>query len=166
MRIGLLSDTHNNLGALQAALRLFRAEGVGRLVHCGDMTSARTAALLEGFEVLCVAGNVDQNPQDIRRALQDLHPGNRYSQHYHGRLGTASLAVTHSHVPGKLEQLLRAGRYDYVLHGHTHRRRDERLGRTRVINPGALGGTRYESRSVALLDLATDQLDFRTVAEY
>jgi predicted phosphodiesterase len=27
-------------------------------------------------------------------------------------------------------------RYDYLLHGHTHVRRDERAGRTRIINPG------------------------------
>ena len=48
---------------------------------------------------------------------------------------------------------------DYLLHGHTHCRRDERLDGTRVINPGALGGVQYESRSLCVLDLDTDDLD-------
>jgi predicted phosphodiesterase len=37
---------------------------------------------------------------------------------------------------------------------------DKRIGKTRVINPGALGGLKKQSRSVALLDLETDQLIF------
>jgi hypothetical protein len=37
---------------------------------------------------------------------------------------------------------------------------DKRIGRTRVINPGSLGGLKKQSRSVALLDLETDELNF------
>jgi len=47
-----------------------------------------------------------------------------------------------------------------VIHGHSHLHRDERLGATRVINPGALGGLRREPRSVAVLDVAADLLRF------
>lgn len=45
-----------------------------------------------------------------------------------------------------------------MFHGHTHRRHDGRVGATRVINPGALDGLRYEKRSFAILDLANDYL--------
>ena len=41
-------------------------------------------------------------------------------------------------------------------------RRDERFGKTRIINPGALH--RASEKTVALLDLATDQLEFIRVA--
>jgi predicted phosphodiesterase len=57
-----------------------------------------------------------------------------------------------------LEALLIA-QPDYLLMGHTHRRHDARVGLTRVINPGALGGTQHEARSVCVLDLANDQLE-------
>jgi hypothetical protein len=52
------------------------------------------------------------------------------------------------------------GQLDYLFTGHTHVRMDKRIGRTRLINPGALGGTRKQSRSVAILDLDTDELIF------
>ena len=44
--------------------------------------------------------------------------------------------------------------------GHTHRRRDQTIGRTRVINPGALGGVRWQRRSFCILDLATGEARF------
>jgi predicted phosphodiesterase len=57
-----------------------------------------------------------------------------------------------------LEMLLFA-EPDYLFTGHTHRRCDKRIGPTRVINPGALGGTQHETRSICILDLATDRLE-------
>jgi len=49
-----------------------------------------------------------------------------------------------------------ASNFDVVIHGHTHRWRDEVIGRTRFINPGALH--RASSWTVALLDCSSDQL--------
>lgn len=40
----------------------------------------------------------------------------------------------------------------------THRFRDEMVGATRVINPGALGGRFVGERSFATLDLIKDEL--------
>ena len=53
-----------------------------------------------------------------------------------------------------------SGDYAYVLHGHTHYRADWWAASTRVLNPGALGGTKRESRSVCILDLETGQARF------
>ena len=50
---------------------------------------------------------------------------------------------------------------DYILHGHTHCKRDERIGRCRVINPGALH--RANPKSVATLDTASDTLTFHDI---
>ena len=42
--------------------------------------------------------------------------------------------------------------------GHTHIKRDEKIGKTRVINPGAL--FRIYPYTIALLDVETDRLEF------
>ncbi len=68
------------------------------------------------------------------------------------------IGMTHGDREEVFEDLLQA-EPDYLFHGHTHRRRDERVGSTRVINPGALGGIQYEPRSICILDIETDQLD-------
>ena len=73
-------------------------------------------------------------------------------------VGGRLIGITHGDREDVFEGLLLA-EPDYVFHGHTHRRRDERVGPTRIINPGALGGIRHEARSICVLDLATDQLE-------
>ena len=42
------------------------------------------------------------------------------------------IAFTHGHMPRLLDDAIREG-VDYLLHGHTHQLRDERIERTRVI---------------------------------
>ena len=166
MKIGILSDTHNNTENLKRALTIFRREGVETLIHCGDMTTAKTAVHLAGFTLVYVHGNMDANPIAIRRALFELNPSSVAANHFSGELiPGVRVAATHSHIPGKLDSLIRDG-YNYVFHGHTHRRRDEIIGPTRVINPGALGGAQHEPRSICILDLKTGQSRFINLADW
>jgi predicted phosphodiesterase len=65
------------------------------------------------------------------------------------------IAFTHGHLYECVKQALASG-VDYLLFGHTLEVRDERIGRTRVINPGALHrAARY---TAALLDPGADSL--------
>jgi predicted phosphodiesterase len=50
----------------------------------------------------------------------------------------------------------------YLCHGHTHCVTDQRIGGTRIINPGAL--QRAAQYSVALLDTEDDTLSFYPIA--
>jgi putative phosphoesterase len=168
MKIGILSDTHNHVANLRRALDLFRVEGITTLIHCGDMTSPETAAHLAGFQVIYTVGNSDGSAEALHNVLADLHPENIFTETWTGTLGGVRLAATHGHLPGKVESLVRSGRYAFVFHGHTHRRREETAGwrRTRVINPGALGGARYEARTVCILDLDGREVRFVTVSDW
>ena len=55
-------------------------------------------------------------------------------------------------------RLLSEQRHDYLLQGHTHVKQDIRVGRMRIINPGALH--RANPKTVALLDTAADAVEF------
>ena len=57
-----------------------------------------------------------------------------------------------------LNGAIQSNKYDYILTGHTHQKRDDKVGKTRIINPGAL--FRVYPCTVALLDLENDKLDF------
>ena len=169
MKIGILSDSHNHVGNLRRALDLFRAEGISTLIHCGDMTSPETAAHLAGFQLIYVLGNSDGSAEALHNTIADLHPGNIFEREaFTGTLGGVRLAATHGHLPGKVDSLVRSGRYSFVFHGHTHRQRNETAGwrKTRICNPGALGGSRYEPRSICILDLATREVRFLTVSDF
>ena len=55
-------------------------------------------------------------------------------------------------------RVLAEQKHDYLLQGHTHVRQDVRVGRTRVINPGALH--RANPKTVALLNTSNDFVEF------
>jgi predicted phosphodiesterase len=105
---------------------------------------------------------MDQDKTDLALAAQ--HIGRPAPQHV-ARLTIDGypIAVTHGHHG--LERLISEQEYRYVMHGHTHARRDTVIGRTRVINPGALGGRKPAPRHIAVLDTASDDLRFIEVPE-
>jgi putative phosphoesterase len=162
MKIGILSDTHNLTNNIRAALAVFEREGVRRLFHCGDITAEETLGLFVGWDITFVWGNMDLAQGSLQAAARqlDLRPPVPLVR---VTLDGASITALHGHE--RLMSIINSPLPDgivrgYVLHGHTHQRRDERLGPIRVINPGALGGTRRESRSLAILDVAADDLRF------
>ncbi len=163
MKLGILSDTHNHLANLTTAMELFRAEQVTRLIHCGDFTSAETAGRLKGFVVHHAWGNGDFDFEGIQAALIELDPENTSALLFSAVLNGKKIAAVHGHERGRLDVLIQNGHYDYVFHGHSHRRRDVQIGATRVINPGALGGLAREERSICILDLETGDADFRSI---
>ncbi len=160
MKLGVLSDTHNSLTNLETALKFLRREGVDTIIHCGDLTTPETAATLRGFRVIHAIGNGDYDNGQIRQVLIGLNPQNFSGALFSGEIGGVKLAVTHGIQASQVRQLTQSGEYRYVFVGHSHRRRDEQIGATRLVNPGALGGVKVEERSIYLLDLETSQGEF------
>lgn len=157
MRVGLISDTHDHLSRLQAALAHFRREEVYTLLHAGDLISPGTLALLCGFDLWLARGNMDGD-QTLPTLAEALFGPGRLAEVHYLTLDAKALALLHGHRPAQLDALIGSGHYAYVIHGHTHVPRDERRGPTRIINPGALGGMPRRPPSYAILDLASDDL--------
>jgi hypothetical protein len=156
MLLGILSDTHDRYEIMGAAVRTLKERGAAFFIHCGDVCTPNLLDHLAGLPSAFVFGNCDWD----RLALQ------RYGEAievpcYGGladlELGGKRVAVLHGDDKQRLDAVLKAQEHDYLFHGHTHVRRDERIGRTRVINPGAL--FRASVKTVALLDTDTDRLE-------
>jgi putative phosphoesterase len=162
MLIGILSDTHNESELTQRALNILCERGVERLIHCGDLTTPEIVSMFEGWRVDFVYGNMDRQRGALLDAVAALESAS-IAETQLLYLGGKRFAVIHGHQEEQLDNLI-SDNYDYVVHGHTHSRRDETRGRTRVLNPGALGGTRREGRSVCVIDLANGSVEFITVA--
>ena len=161
MILGLLSDTHDRLDAMAAGVALLRDHGAEFFIHCGDVGSERVLDYLAGLPAAFVFGNTDWDRAALARYAGSIGVA------CHGTLADLTLAgkkiaVTHGD-DFKLKQRLLAGQqHDYLFQGHTHVRADQRVGRTRVINPGALH--RASVKTVATLDTEIDQLSFLVLA--
>ncbi|MBA4399897.1 MAG: hypothetical protein C0396_08540 [Anaerolinea sp.] len=160
MRIGIISDTHNRADALQSALQTLRHLHIDTFFHCGDVTTLETARLMLGFTVHYVFGNGDADSIDIQNMLTAANPESSGGLVYTGQIDGVRIAAAHGHIAGKVNALVASGEYDYVFHGHTHVQKDEMIGRTRIINPGALGSNRYDGRCLCILDLKTGQIEY------
>ena len=142
------------------AVRALLARKAEFFIHCGDVTTPRLLDPLAGLRAAFVFGNCDWDRQALASYAESVGVA-CHATFADLELGGKSIAVTHGDDHGKLEDAIESGRYDYVFHGHTHVRRDQRAGRTRVINPGALH--RATTKTVALLDTDTDALEFLTI---
>jgi putative phosphoesterase len=159
MRIGLLSDTHDNLASVQAAAAVLVREEISVLLHCGDVCGPSIIEALDGFTVYLAQGNMDRMPA-LGTAVQTLREPGRLARCHDLALEGFRVALVHGDDGGLLRRLIQSGAYAYVFHGHTHRRGDRQVGSTRVINPGALGGLRRGPRSFCVLDLQTGAARF------
>jgi putative phosphoesterase len=167
-RIGLLSDSHGRAATTQRATRLLIEHGAEVLLHLGDIGTLEVLdAMIEKLDaagkpdppVHIVFGNCDWDCDALSAYAVNL--GISVDDPV-GRLKADGRVVVfqHGHQEAAMEQTL-AGGADYLCHGHTHEARDDQLGATRVINPGAL--FRASQYSVALLDTATGEVQFITV---
>ena len=172
MILGILSDTHGRRQIAAVALRLLQQLGAEAFVHCGDVGGPALLDEFAGRRAWVLYGNMDD--VDAARLCEAGDPGLTVSVSGPLRieLDGRVLAVFHGHeaefarwidaldTHGALPPA--CGRCDYILHGHTHRVRDVRVGAVRIINPGAL--YRAAVHTVATLDLQSDMLQFWQVS--
>ncbi|MCX6098927.1 MAG: YfcE family phosphodiesterase, partial [Candidatus Bipolaricaulota bacterium] len=80
MRLGILSDSHDNLPALARIVERFNAENVDLVLHAGDFVSPFTAIPLSKLRARLVGvfGNNDGDGLYLTRRFEGvgtLHPG-------------------------------------------------------------------------------------------
>jgi hypothetical protein len=163
MQIGIISDTHDNIAAVDQAADRFKTEGVDVIIHCGDFIAPPVIPYFEEFEVHGVLGNNDGEVAGLYAAFDALGSGSEL----HGRFAELtfdglSFAVLHGESFAEVQAVAGAETYDYVCYGHHHEREHTETGRTTLMNPGAHFPTvSEENRTVAIVDTETESMRFR-----
>jgi len=141
MKIGVISDTHDQAAHIVEMVRLLNEEEVGLVVHCGDWVAPFILHFFEGLKAP-LRGIFGNNDADRFRHLTfkdkwglDLEFEERFLKlDIEGR----KIAAFHGDYPELVEGLVDSGHWDAVFHGHTHRRVNEVKGKTLSLNPGSL----------------------------
>jgi len=154
MRIGIVSDTHNNLKNVVRIVELFNAAGVERVIHTGDITQAKTLEVFARLDapLTGVFGNNDQERASLEGAIDRYGFDFReppYELYWHGQ----RIIVVHD--PLEFDGHLRAGRdgHHLALHGHTHLHRQEWRDRQLIFNPGECAGHMVGLNQIGVVDL-------------
>ncbi|HSU60494.1 MAG TPA: metallophosphoesterase family protein [Bryobacteraceae bacterium] len=143
MRIAILSDIHDNLWNLAAAIH--HVQDAGILICCGDLCSPFVMDELAGFpgEVHIVFGN---NDADLYRITMKASKNPRI--HLHGELLQTNFegkrfAVNHFDYLAR--PISKSGDYDVVCFGHNHEFEVSHECSCLLINPGPIMGAKFSS---------------------
>ena len=154
MRIGILSDTHDYLEMVDAAVGQLNRERVDLALHAGDYISPFVIPRLANLRspLIGVLGNNDGDHHLLTA---------RFAEHDHLSLRGAFAAVTmggmtiallHGDDRELLQALIGRKAFDVVVHGHTHQVGVRKLGGTLVVNPGETCGYLTGRPTIAVLD--------------
>jgi len=141
MKIGVISDTHDNLIKIKEAVRILNEKKVEFVFHCGDFIAPFSLIPLE--ELNCDWRGVLGNNDGERGGLAKKSEGRIKNSPFFISLSSKRIVLTH------IYQELEA---DIILFGHTHNpqiKKDKRL----VVNPGEIGGWLTTKSSLVILDL-------------
>ncbi|MDP6380692.1 MAG: metallophosphoesterase [Phycisphaerae bacterium] len=153
MKVGIISDTHDNLGAVAAAMSEFRASEVEAILHAGDYVApfALKPIVEVGVPVHGVFGNCDGEHAGLSTLLPGISAGPKHIQ-----LGGSKICIIHDATKLSHEDLLAS---DIVVCGHTHRTNIETREECLWINPGECGGWLTRRSTVAILDTVTRETE-------
>ncbi len=172
MKICILSDTHDRVDYLHAALEMARTQGVEVVLHCGDVVAPYTLKRTRefGLPIHVIHGN---NKGDLAVLCQLAHDPDSLI-HYHGRdariaLGGRSIFMVH--FPEYAQAIALTGEHDLVCCGHNHRCKIETVthasgdGTTLLVNPGSASGMGNIQPTCAIGDLETMKFEILDVPE-
>ncbi|MEM5810062.1 MAG: YfcE family phosphodiesterase [Candidatus Aenigmatarchaeota archaeon] len=161
MKIAIISDTHDNLINIQKAMDFIKKEDVGVIIHCGDVSNLFTLnEILKNFqgEFYLSLGNADDDSLKDKEILKKSKNLKIYENF--GEFEMEGKKIAFSHFPQVCQNLSQLQKYDFVFYGHTHKPLEEKIGKTRLINPGNLAGLYYKA-SFAIYDSREDSLKLK-----
>ena len=169
MKICILSDSHDHIALLDAAVERAKIEGAEAVLHCGDVVAPSTLHCLEkhGLPVHVIHGN---NTGDLY-SLGRLAANTSSVIQYHGmdagvELGGRRIFLVH--YPHYARAMAATGDWDLVCCGHSHKPRMQRIpnirgGETLLLNPGTIGGVGQAPATLMLGDLGTMEFEISEV---
>ncbi|WEL23290.1 metallophosphoesterase [Candidatus Nanohalovita haloferacivicina] len=162
MKIGIVSDTHDNIEKAEKAADFFEGR-VEKVFHCGDMVAPFTAEVFDrDFEFYSVRGNND-GEWNLKQAVQKF--GDFHNNMMEVEVDSLKIAVYHGTEEEIVNGLVEKD-YDYVFRGHTHERKLEEKGDTVEVNPGGIKlPGQEEGFSVAVLYTEQQEIEFHLMEE-
>lgn len=150
MKIAIVSDTHDNLANLDKFLSFVKKEKITAIFHCGDFTMPETLAhLATKFDgkLFLSLGNADLKEE----ILENYSKRERLTIFEDfGSIQLENKKIIFSHFLENIKSELK--KYDFAFFGHTHKPSLKIFGKTKILNPGNLGGLYYKP-TFATLDL-------------
>ena len=156
MKIGIISDTHDNIENTREVIRQLQDKGCECLIICGDFCAPFMMKEFAAFngKVHCCFGNTDDRFLSPKFAIEngiDFHGD-------HGEIEVDGKKIAFTHLPIYAKGLAVSGNFDLVCYGHTHVANKEKIGKTWFVNPGNVKGMKTAA-SYAVYNTESDEIE-------
>jgi len=162
MKIGIISDTHDDHNSIGKAVDIFNERRVSYILHAGDIVapfSARAFEKCTEAKFIAVFGNNDGEKLYLTSIVNGFG-GKIHEYCYKGTLQGKSIYMTHTHH--NIDEIIASGMYDMVIYGHTHQQDIRRHGKTLVINPGESTDWLTGSGHIVIVEL--DDMSYESIS--
>jgi putative phosphoesterase len=138
MNIGLISDTHDDLLSLKSAIRIFNERKVKYVIHAGDYVFPGVVKEFKHLnaKLIGVLGNNDGEKLGLSKNFQEIG-GELHGEFCNLELDNLKIAIYHGTSNEMTEAIISNQLYPLVIHGHTHKKRDDKIRDVLVLNPGS-----------------------------
>ena len=161
MKAGIISDTHDGLANAAKAAEVFGARKVSYIFHAGDIESADAAEMfagINGAKFIAVYGNCDTGRAELAEAVGKF--GGEIHETYKGHIDGKRIFMAHR--PELTDEAVESGKFDLVIHGHTHKLKIAKVRHTLVINPGT--ARRWQTGQPHVVIVSLDDMNAEAVA--
>lgn len=149
MKIGILSDSHDNLPKIELAVRFFNKEKVDFVFHAGDFVAPFTIPKLDSLS--CGWAGVFGNNDGEKKGLLSISEGKIKGGPLRTELGNKKIILVHDIKTLSLERELA----QLIIFGHTHKPEIIKESDRLMVNPGEAGGWLTGEPTVAIVDLGS-----------
>jgi len=158
LKIGVISDTHDNLVNVRKAADIFNSEKVDLIIHLGDIIAPFTLAELASranAKIEAIYGNNCGEQLGLKRIAEAYGVGIREPP-YTLKVDNKKFLLVHGYgSPDNTVAVVRAladsGNWDAILYGHTHNADISYKKGILILNPGDAGGW-LNKPSIAIVD--------------
>lgn len=162
MKIGVFSDTHDNLQSVAQSIQVFQKEKVELIIHCGDWVSPFVPQFIfrELKLVIPIKSVFGNNDGDIFRFFERQQKENwdieSFKETFDLKIDGKKIVVYHGSSVLITESLISSKKYDAVFTGHTHKAVNETVNGVLHLNPGSPAGycesKITDNKTIALYD--------------
>jgi len=157
MRIGIISDTHEEIEKVNRVIKILEERECEELIHCGDLCSPFMIKELAKFhgKVHCILGNVG----DEWRASEKAKKFNVNFQRDLLELEIDNKKIAVHHYPEIARALAKSGDYNIVFYGHDHTPNKEKIDNCWLVNPGEIFGWKNQP-SFVIYNTKNNEIEF------
>ncbi len=162
MIIGIMSDSHDRLDMIHAAMAVFRDARVDQIIHAGDFVAPFAVRAMRNAPapVFGVLGNNDGEHQGLQAAFNEIGATLARSVAWLDLAGRR-VAVMHEDYWLKRDAELINAKADLAIYGHTHLLECSNKGDMLVLNPGEVCG--YVTRRATVVIMRLPEMQYEVI---